>query len=77
MSCSGAFVGFLRGATELLEAAAFTPDSRSVVTLEEGGVVRRAACEACGTLDELLQLADARLVATGKALIEEQRRLSG
>jgi WD40 repeat protein len=74
-AASGAFVGFLRGATELLDAAAFTPDSRSVVTLEEGGVVRRAACEACGTLDELLRLADARLEATGNALTDEQRRL--
>jgi WD40 repeat protein len=75
-AASGAFVGFLRGATELLEAAAFTPDSRSVVTLEESGAVRRAACETCGTLDELLQLADARIEATGTALTEEQRSLN-
>jgi WD40 repeat protein len=74
-AASGAFVGFLRGATELLDAAAFTPDSRSVVTVEEGGVVRRAACEACGTLDQLLRLADARLETTGNALTDEQRRL--
>jgi hypothetical protein len=42
--------------------------------LARNGTVRRAACAACGTLDELLRLADARLAATGGALTDEQRR---
>jgi WD40 repeat protein len=72
---TGTFVGFLRGPTEPpVRAAAFTPDSRSVVTVEPGGTVRRASCEICVPLDELVQLADTRLAATGRQLTDEQRR---
>jgi hypothetical protein len=57
-----------------LRAAAFTPDSRAVVTVERDGTVRRAPCEACAPLDELMRLADARLAATGRRLTDDQRR---
>jgi WD40 repeat protein len=73
-AATGSFVGFLDGPTELLRAAAFTPDSRAVVTVERDGTVRRAPCEACAPLGELMRLADARLAATGRRLTDDQRR---
>jgi WD40 repeat protein len=71
---TGSFVSQLHGPNELLRGAAFTPDSRSVVTVEQDGTVRRAPCEVCGQLDELVLLAEKRLDATGRQLTDEQRR---
>ena len=48
---------YLYGPKPLLTAAAFEPDSRTIVTREESGVVRRYVCELCGDLDELSALA--------------------
>ena len=55
-----------------LTAAAFE-DSRTIVTKEEDGVVRRYRCELCGGLDELMALAEQRLEGTGRTLTEAER----
>jgi WD40 repeat protein len=55
----------LYGQKAPLTAVAFEPDSRTIVSREEGGVVRRYVCELCGDLTELTALAEARIRATG------------
>ena len=63
---------YLYGPTSVT-AAAFEPDSRTVVTREEDGTVRRYVCELCGGLGELRALARSRLEATGRELTEAER----
>jgi WD40 repeat protein len=62
---TGQFVGYLRGPTSLLTAVTFLPDSRTIVTREQNGTVRRYVCRVCGTIPELLDLAKQRLEAMG------------
>ena len=64
-----------RARNRLLTAAAFTPDSRGIVTSERNGDVRRAVCVICGGVDELLPLARERLEATKRVLTDAERRL--
>jgi WD40 repeat protein len=56
-----------------LTAVAFQADSRTIVTREEDGVVRRYVCELCGSLEELMALAERRLDATGRTLTAAER----
>ena len=58
-----------------LAVAAFTPDSRTVVTRSRDGTVSRYRCAICGRTPELLALAEARLRATGRRLTAEEREL--
>jgi WD40 repeat protein len=64
---------YLFGPKPLLTAAAFRPDSRTIVTREESGVVRRYVCELCGGLEELSALAHARLEGTGRTITPAER----
>jgi WD40 repeat protein len=64
---------YLFGPKPLLTAARFLPDSRTIVTREESGVVRRYVCELCGGLEELSALAHARLEGTGRAITPAER----
>ena len=64
---------YLYGPTSHLTAAAFGPDSRTVLTREEDGTVRRYVCELCGDLDELTVLAQTRLRATGRTVTDADR----
>lgn len=64
---------YLYGPTERLTAAAFEADSRTVVTREQDGTVRRYVCELCGGLDELAALARSRLQATERTLTDAER----
>lgn len=57
-------------------AAGFEGDSRTVVTREEDGTVRRYVCELCGGLDELVALGKSRLRATGRAVTPAERASS-
>jgi WD40 repeat protein len=63
----------LFGPKDPLTAVAFEPDSRTIVTREEDGVVRRYVCDLCGGIDELTALAESRLRATGGTLTDEER----
>ena len=74
---SGLLLGLLRGPTTPLTAAAFEPDSTAIVTSERNGVVRRYACDVCGSIQRLVALADARLEATGRRLTAADRRRYG
>jgi WD40 repeat protein len=71
---TGEFVALLRGPKTRVTAAAFSADSRTITTAERGGAVKRFRCDWCGTADELLVLADARMRATGQALTADERR---
>ena len=54
----------LRGHGAALVGAAFVADDRTIVTASRDGTVRTARCDVCGTLPELLQLADKRVAAS-------------
>ena len=64
---------YLYGPKPTLTAAAFESDSRTIVTREESGAVRRYACELCGGIEELSALAESRLRATGRELTEAEQ----
>jgi WD40 repeat protein len=64
---------YLYGPTSHVTAAAFEPDSRTIVTREEDGVVRRYVCELCGGIDEMTALAESRLRGTDRTLTDEER----
>jgi WD40 repeat protein len=64
---------YLYGPKPLLTAAAFDPDSRTVVTREESGIVRRYVCELCGGLEELGALAHRRLEGTRRVIRPAER----
>ena len=72
---NGTFVRYLRGAPGPLAIAGFQGDSRTIVTVSRDGTVSRYRCEVCGTIPELLDLAEARLRATGRTLTQEEREL--
>lgn len=67
---------YLYGPRSSLTAAAFEPDSRTVVTRETDGTVRRYVCELCGGLEELTALARSRLRRTGRELTDAERARS-
>ena len=64
---------YLYGPKPLLTAVAFEPDSRAIVTREDGGIVRRHVCELCGSIDELNALAESRLRTTDRTLTDAER----
>jgi WD40 repeat protein len=61
---SGRFLTYLHGHGAPLVGATFVADDRTIVTASRDGSVRTARCDVCGTLPELLQLADRRLAAS-------------
>jgi WD40 repeat protein len=70
---AGRPLGYLYGPKSALVAAAFASDSRTVVSQEEDGTVRRYVCELCGGIDELTALARSRLGGTGRSLTADER----
>jgi WD40 repeat protein len=58
-----------------LTSASFAPDGRHVLTSGFDGTVRTYDCEACGSPEELIAAAEARLDRTGRELTPEQRDL--
>ena len=78
---NGTFIRYLRGApkpgaaTFKPRAATFEDDSRTIVTVSKDGTISRHHCDICGTIPELLRIADARLSATGRTLTQEEREL--
>jgi WD40 repeat protein len=61
---TGQLVQLLRGPTKPLRAALFTQDGRTIVTAGDDGTIRTYNCVACGTLPELVRVAEGRLAAT-------------
>ena len=65
---------FLRGPLRgPVSSALFTRDSRRIVTASGDGTIRTYRCTACGTLDELVRLARARLAALSRELTADER----
>jgi WD40 repeat protein len=63
---------YIRNTDQPLRAR-FT-DSHTIVTVARDGTVRSWFCDTCGTLDELVTLAEKRLAQTGRTLTAEERR---
>jgi len=59
--------------TDLPIVATFDGDRR-IVTLARDGKVREWFCDFCGTLDQLVRLAKARLAQTGRSFTPDERR---
>jgi WD40 repeat protein len=59
---SGEEIAVLRGHTGAVLGAAFSPDGRRLVTAGEDGTARVFACEACGSEEQLLDMARSRIV---------------
>ena len=71
---SGAFVTYLRGHTARLVGAGFTANGSGIATASVDGTVRAYRCDLCGSLEQLVGLADDRLAATGRQLTPGERR---
>jgi WD40 repeat protein len=70
---SGRLVFYLRGHEGKLTAVAFAPDGKQIATGGVDGTVRIYRCEICGSLDDLVALADSRLGRTGRKLSDAER----
>jgi WD40 repeat protein len=57
---TGRILFYLRGHTGLLTGVSFSPDGKSILTTD-GGTVRTYRCDVCGTLNELVAVAEHRL----------------
>jgi WD40 repeat protein len=66
-------VALLSGSGNRLRSASFSPDGRWIVAAGAGGSVRTYRCELCGTLEELVRIARARVAATGRRLTPAER----
>ena len=60
---AGTFVGYLHGHAGRVVGVGFAADSRVIVSASVDGTVRDYDCRICGTLPELLRLADGRIAA--------------
>ena len=66
---------FLRGpARGPLTSVAFTPNGRRILTASADGTVRTYFCDACGRIDDLIRLAQARFAALRDDLTVAERR---
>jgi WD40 repeat protein len=70
---TGALVTLLRGHEGRVTSAGFERTGRTIVTGGVDGTVRTYECEICGSLDELVELAERRLAATRRELTPEER----
>ena len=70
---TGADVAFLRGPSDRVTGVGFAGD-RDVYATTGDGVVWKYRCDICGDLQALLELADARIRATGGDLTAAERR---
>ena len=66
-------VALLFGSKYPLNSAVFSRDGRFILTAGVDGTVRMYRCEICGTLPDLVALAEKRLARTGRKLTPAQR----
>ena len=65
---------WLQGDAGRLLAASFDQTGLAVLIVGSDGTLRSYACEVCGGVGDLLELADRRLAMTGRELTPEERR---
>lgn len=70
---TGLQLDVLRGHTDLLNSARFSPDGKLIVTASRDGTARVSSCDLCGSVQELLELAQRRLQSTRRQFTEEER----
>jgi WD40 repeat protein len=70
---TGERVAFLVGDTDQLTSASFSPDGSRILTSSRDGTARTYSCAICGTFDELVSAAAARLAAISGPLTPAQR----
>ena len=66
-----------RPGPKTLTTAVFDPTSRTVLAASKDGTVRTYHCALCGGLDDLLEIARARLALTGRKLTVDERKQYG
>jgi WD40 repeat protein len=71
---AGTLETLLRGHKGPVTSAGFDPTGRTIVTGGVDGTVRTYRCEICGSLDELVELAERRLAATHRKLTPAERQ---
>jgi WD40 repeat protein len=74
---NGRLIYLLRGHEGKLLSVAFSSDGRRIVTGGLDGTVRLYRCTICGGVDELVDLASARLEQTGRVPTDGERRRYG
>jgi WD40 repeat protein len=70
----GRLLLYLRGHTQPLTSASFSPDGRRILTSSRDGTVRTYLCELCGGIDDLQRLANERMAGLSRGLTQIQRR---
>ncbi len=65
----------LYGSLRPLTSATFSPDGTRILAAGVDGKVRMYRCEICGTLTQLVALAEKRLAGTGRKLTPAERRM--
>jgi WD40 repeat protein len=65
---------YLRGHRRLLTSVSFDSSGERILTSSRDGTVRHYVCEICGTPEQLVARAEARLARTGRELTPAERR---
>ena len=71
---SGERVQLLRGHDGPLSSAVFTPDGTRILTAGLDGTIRTYRCQICGSIQQLLELANARMATLTRPLTPAERR---
>ena len=71
---TGGFLFYLRGHSGQVEDVVFAPDGKHIATASVDGTARIYACDVCGSVYELAQLAHERLTHVARDLTVRQRR---
>jgi WD40 repeat protein len=71
---SGRLVFLIRGYSGLVTGAVFDPTGQRILTSSDDDRIRLYVCEICGSIDELVALAEQRLAQIGRQLTAEERR---
>ena len=70
---NGRLLFYLRGHTEPLTSASFSPDGTRILTSSRDGTLRTYTCELCGNIEDLLTTAKARLATLARPLTPAER----